>query len=362
MLILKYISREILVAFLLTAVVLLSIVILIIPFFQFSKLSGVLDEEFFLKVLPYFIPLSLGYIIPLASLVSCVFVFGRLSHDNELIAMKSNGIHLFRIILAPLLIGLIFSLMVSYINTRLTPYCISQTRNLTISTFKNRILSPVSNLREIKLPSYRITYNDYRDDTFYDIRMIRYDVNNNALLQELSAKEGKFVLDEENAIFSLHLGKVLDTHWRFDSQNGMVAPEVIQSDTMVYQVDISGMFVPRKKNLAAMSARELTKIYQLGQFDRFRPAEILTEKYRRVALGITPLIFILIGVPAGMLSRQSNRLAGIGIAALIIFVGYYPLMVLGNLLGAKDKLPPLTAVWIANITLGLIALALLRRR
>lgn len=348
--------------FLLAAVVLLAIVILIIPFFQFSKLSGVLDEEFFLKILPYFIPLSMGYIIPLASLVSSVFVFGRLSHDNELTAMKSNGISLFRIILAPVIIGLFFSAVVAYINTRLTPYCISKTRNLTISTFKNRVLSPMNTLRQIKLPNYRITYDDYRNDTFYNVRVIRYDVANNALLQELSAREGKFILDEENAIFSLHLSKIIDTHWRRGQPNNITAPDIIQSNTMVYQVDISGMFMPRKKNLAAMSTRELTKMVRMNEDDRFRLSEILAEKYRRLALGLTPLIFILIGVPAGMLSRQSNRLAGIGIAGLIIFVGYYPLMVFGNLLGAKGKLPPSIAVWIANIALALIALALLRRR
>ncbi|MFH1227097.1 MAG: LptF/LptG family permease [Planctomycetota bacterium] len=362
MLIFKYILREILITFLLTTVVLLSIVILIIPFFQFSRISGVLDEEFFLKVMPYFIPLSLSYIIPMAILVGSVFVFGRLSHDNELIAMKSNGINLVRIIIAPVIIGIALSLIVGYINTRLAPYCISQTRNLSISTFKNRIFSPITTIREIKLPNYRINYNDYQNGTFYGIRMIKYEINSNNLSQELMAREGKFALDEENAVFSLNLSKVIDTHWQNESPGRTASPEVIQSDTMEYQVDISGLFLPRKKNLAAMSERELNNMIAFKNTERFRLREILTEKYRRFALGITPLIFILIGVPAGMLSRQSNRLAGIGVAALIIFVGYYPLMILGNLMGAKGVMPPYIAVWVANGILAAVGLFLIPKR
>ncbi|MFA5795025.1 MAG: LptF/LptG family permease [Candidatus Brocadiia bacterium] len=362
MLIFKYISREILITFLLTTVVLLSIVVLIIPFFQFSRISGVLDEEFFLKVMPYFIPLSLGYIIPIAVLAGSVFVFGRLSHDNELIAMKSNGINLIRIIIAPVIIGVVLSLIVGYINTRMAPYCISQTRNLSISTFKNRIFSPMTTVREIKLPNYRINYNDYQNGIFYGIRMIKYDINGNNLLQDLMAREGRFSLDEENAVFSLNLSRVIDTHWKKESVGSAASPEVIQSDTMEYQVDISGLFLPRKKNLAAMSERELNKMIISKNTERFREREILTEKYRRFALGITPLIFILIGVPAGMLSRQSNRLAGIGIAALIIFVGYYPLMILGNLLGAKGGMPPYMAVWVANAVLAVVGLVLLPKK
>ena len=41
-----------------------------------------------------FVPISLVYIIPLAVLLANLFVFGRLSEDNELLAMKSSGISL----------------------------------------------------------------------------------------------------------------------------------------------------------------------------------------------------------------------------------------------------------------------------
>ncbi|MBI4712314.1 MAG: LptF/LptG family permease [Planctomycetes bacterium] len=358
----KYITRELLTAFFLTISVFLSVVILIIPFSQFQKHTA-LDSEFLLKILPFFVVMALGYVIPLALLISTIFVFGRLTEDNELIALKSSGIHPGRIILPVVLLGVFFAVIVVFINTRLAPYCSGQTRNLSISAFKSMVFSPIPSAREIRLPNYHIgCTNSAAGNIFENVRILKFDLKTDALLEELYADTAEFQIDEENAILSLNLKKVSDTIWTpTGGQTGSLraTPQIMQSDTMSYQLDVSSLFLPRRKNLGAMSQRELDEMVRLNQTERFRLAEILTEKYRRLAMGLTPLIFILIGTPFGILIRHGNRVAAVAISAIIVFGGYYPVTMFGNFLGSKELLPPLVSVWLANMIMAVAGIGLI---
>src|SRR6185369_5809657 len=57
--------------------------------------------------------LSLGYIValsvPCAVLVASLMTFGRLSQDNEITALKANGVHLGSILVGPLLAAALLS-------------------------------------------------------------------------------------------------------------------------------------------------------------------------------------------------------------------------------------------------------------
>lgn len=354
----KYITRELLTAFFLTISVFLSVVILIIPFSQFQKHTA-LDSEFLLKILPFFVVMALGYVIPLALLIATIFVFGRLTEDNELVALKSSGVHPGRIILPVVLLGVFFAVIVVFINTRLAPYCSGQTRNLSISAFKSMVFSPIPSAREIRLPNYHIGCAKSVNNIFENVRILKFDLKTDALLEELYADTAEFQIDEENAILSLNLKKVSDTIWTGQTGSLRATPQIMQSDTMSYQLDVSSLFLPRRKNLGAMSQRDLDEMVRLNQTERFRLAEILTEKYRRLAMGLTPFIFILIGTPFGILIRHGNRVAAVAISAIIVFGGYYPLTMLGNFLGSKELLPPFVSVWLANMIMAVAGIGLI---
>jgi lipopolysaccharide export system permease protein len=361
MIIQRYVIKAWLINLLIVTVTLLSIIILIVPFFQFQKYTA-LDEDFIFKVLPYFVPISLVYIVPLSVLLASLFVFGRLAEDNELLAMKSSGISLGRITRPILYLAVILSVGVILINTRLIPYCHAQTRQLTISVFEKRVFSESSGADEIKLPDGKITYGKYANGVFESVRLLKFGQKKEELAEELSARQGKFSIDRDNARLSLDLDNVYITRWEKSSgagQRGKNAPHLVKSDRLIYHLDVSSLFASSRRNLASMTNPELDKMLIQYQGNPSKTRQILFNKYQRYADGLTPLIFALIGIPIGVLIRKGSKVAGVGISMLIVFLGYYPLTIFANLLGVKKAvLPVVTSVWLSAIVIGLAAVGL----
>ena len=134
---------------------------------------------------------------------------------------------------------------------------------------------------------------------------------------------------------------------------------MIASGGLIYQLDVSNLFASRK-NFASLTNSELNMMLIEYKDNPTKTRQVLSSKYQRYSSGLTPLIFALIGIPIGILIRKGSRVAGVGISMLIVFVGYYPLMMLSNLVGTqKNILPVSISVWLSNIVFGLVGLILL---
>ena len=69
----------------------------------------------------YFIPAILVQVIPIACLVSVLFVIGNLSRHNEIIALKASGISAFHILLPYFFAGILISFGVLLIDELIVP-------------------------------------------------------------------------------------------------------------------------------------------------------------------------------------------------------------------------------------------------
>ena len=67
------------------------------------------------------IPETLGFTIPIGILVGAMLVFGRLSADSEIAAMRACGVNLLRVMFWPLLFSLGMSLVCLYIQSEVAP-------------------------------------------------------------------------------------------------------------------------------------------------------------------------------------------------------------------------------------------------
>lgn len=216
-------------------------------------------------------------------------------------------------------------------------------------------MSPSLINRTIKLPGgYQIYYNDLIGNIMKDVSVIQLDKNGN-LYQHIKSKEGKLDFSEETSQLTLTLQKVTEVTWEEKGKEPMALPN---SELLKSVVDLSGVLIPKRKNLSTMNQKELTRLVIKNDTSRFRLSEILVEKYRRYAISFAPLLFLLIGIPIGIIIRKGSKVAGLGISALIIFLGYYPLSILGTYLGNMNKMPPSLAIWLPNGIILLIAIIL----
>src|ERR671938_1994533 len=95
----RFISRELLVN-VFFAIAVLSLVLVVGNIYR--KLLPLLVNhdvpvEYLLSFIAYVLPLSLLFTIPWGLLTAILLVFGRLSADNELIALRANGVSVPRV-------------------------------------------------------------------------------------------------------------------------------------------------------------------------------------------------------------------------------------------------------------------------
>src|SRR3954447_8263617 len=75
-----------------------------------------------LAAIPLLIPSTLPYTIPATTLFACCVVYGRLSADNEVLAIKASGVNVLHIVKPGLVLGLIMSLSTLALYYRIIPY------------------------------------------------------------------------------------------------------------------------------------------------------------------------------------------------------------------------------------------------
>lgn len=89
--------------------------------------------------------------------------------------------------------------------------------------------------------------------------------------------------------------------------------------------------------------------------------EISITIHKRVSPSLSCLIFVLIGIPFGIMTRCGNILISIGISFLLVLILYYPLVMVGLILADDLILPVIPALWGANIIVGTVGLIFFQR-
>ena len=83
----------------------------------------------------------------------------------------------------------------------------------------------------------------------------------------------------------------------------------------------------------------------------------LVEIYKKYAIPVACIVFILIGAPLGTMTKKG----GFGIAAsisLFFFLIYWACLIGGEKLADRSLLSPFMGMWIANILLGIAGMFL----
>jgi lipopolysaccharide export LptBFGC system permease protein LptF len=115
----RYVLRELMKVFTLAAVALtlmLSLGSLLRPMQDF----GVGPEQA-IKLLSYFLPITLSFVLPIAALFAASLVYGRFASDNELDACRASGIGLWTLIYPGLVLAIMVAITTLFLNFYVVP-------------------------------------------------------------------------------------------------------------------------------------------------------------------------------------------------------------------------------------------------
>jgi LPS export ABC transporter permease LptF/LPS export ABC transporter permease LptG len=300
------------------------------------------------------VPNILVFTIPMAVLIGVLLGLGRMSMDSEIIALTALGISRRRILWPVGVLAVIGAALTLVMTLWLAPLAIRTFRRIENNLITSQISFQVQpRVFDERFPHMVLYINDVSASG------TRW---NGVFLAEAGGDSGSRITLAESAIVIAEprLGK-LELHLNGGSTHeSSVADAEHYSVTAFgrsdWPVEVSGM-APAKERAASNPERSLGDLWR-DRGKGWRDARV--ELHQRFAFPVACLVFALIAVPLGAQPRRGGRAAG-SLLAVVVIASYYLLFIVGAGLARQGVLPPSVGMWIANVVLALIGVALLPR-
>jgi lipopolysaccharide export system permease protein len=337
----NYILKECLQPFVLSISVLTSVFLLgYLPQLANKVINDGISLTAMSQVFLYYIPILLGYTLPIACLVTVILTFGHMSAENEILAMRASGIHLRRLLIPLVVVGIALSLVVYILNDRIIPNAYeAQSRILQETGTQNptAMLEPGSFINAFD--KYIVFIYRMEGDKLYGIRI--YQPEANKPTRTTVSQEGEFVHVPGKDQLMLKL--INGTTDQPDSKNPNIFYKLNFQQSFMY-MDLSKKKTTSEKKFKAMTLRELShKIEEIrGLF--IDPSPLLAEYNRRLAWSLSPLLFILLGFPFAAITHRRAKSANL-LYALLFAAPYYIISLACQGLASQNVFNPVVLMW-----------------
>ena len=274
-----------------------------------------------------------------------------LSLKSEITVMRACGIGLNRIAKPIFIFAIAMSICSFIINETVVPVMTKQSKDLALWSLgqknipegkQNFVFKELNDAGSIK----RLFYVGYCEDKrLHNITVL--DTSNDGTIQVLQADEGKTSPEgwefQKGAVYTVDdNGKVLNT-------------TLFDSSVVKFGLDLSKEL---NKNVAKeMNFTNLIKYIKHNSLDPKESSALRIELYDKLALPLTTIALVLIGVPLAITPPRVRYNRGFLFSILIIFA-YYLIRALSISFGEAGTLPAFLAAWMPNIVLTTIGVML----
>ena len=290
----NYIFRQITVAFLCITLFFISLIWLItsLRFIEYVTNNG-LDFLSFILMTSLLIPSLIPYLTPLTLALACIFVYDKLSNDNELTIIKASGINRFQIVKPAVLLAILVSLFNLFLNLYISP--------LSKTTFKEN----QKNLRE-NIARIAFKENSF-SDAFKDIVIYVEDIIDSNHFSKIFVYDQRnkdypatYIADTAELIQEKFVNKVIlkNGNRQFISKKDSQL-NIIMFDK--YEVNLDALMEKKKDRLLEpeeMMLRQLwdKKHLESGKYDENQILGLKIEGHKRIISPIYCIIFTLISI------------------------------------------------------------------
>lgn len=297
----------------------------------------------------YFLPEILKILTPVALLVSVLFTVGKLSTLNEIIAMKTSGISLYRIMAPIVIFAVIVSFGQLYFNGWIVPQSMKKKLEIEQTYLHKRISGgPIYNLyfRDDPLTNISMQYYSAITKTGSKISIERYSsISKPRLIQRLEAK--RMTWDSSNTIWILFNG--IERNF-----NNLITAKTF--DTLSVKLKLTNeKIVQLQKSPEEMDFDETKKYIKILKDGGKDVRKQMIEYYGNYAFPYANLIVVLFAVPFASIKRRGGLAVQIA-AALTVSFSYLVFSKISQTMGFAINLNPIIAAWGANIMFFLLGI------
>ncbi|MDO8663042.1 MAG: LptF/LptG family permease [Candidatus Omnitrophota bacterium] len=331
-----------------------------------SRLEDILKLHVHFTLLIQFylanLPVMFIQVAPFACLLSTIYTFSKLNHNNELIAMRASGLSIFYITKTAIIFGLLVSLCIFWVSDRVMPQAILLTKQI-----------------QEKMEEGKKDKNDKKSESLTNVSM--YGSKNrlffiNRFYPSTKTMEGIIILEQDERQDLIrkivaNKGVYEDGLWRFyqsitynfDPNSQIIdEPQYLEEEIMTIP-ETPVDFLSQRQRPEYMTINQLGnyiwKMSKSGATSVIRNLKI--DLYQKFTSPFTSLIIILLGIPFSlMMQKRATGLSSIGISIIVGFL-YYVLDAVCVAVGRGGLIPPFAAASLAHIIALTFSISLINR-
>ena len=329
----------------------------------FSHLDDILKERAAIAaLLNYylsFLPLMFIQVSPLGCLLSLLYSIGNLSKTNEIIAMRSSGLSIWRISLPALIFGLLISGFVFMLNERSLPKAQSINYQLKAELFKQDASGEKSVIYNLAL------YGQDNKQFFIDIYHPKEEIMENPVILEHDENQNVVSkITAKKAYFRQNRWLFRDCIISYFNLKGELLGEPFYfKNKVIYLKDKPKDFLSQRQKTMFMNISQLNdyikRLSNSGASAVLRKLKV--NLYNKFTMPFTSLVIILVGIPFALgRSKRGQAIASLGLCIGISFL-YYVFNQTSIAFGELGVIPPFVSAILSHAFFTASSILAIRR-
>lgn len=359
----RYVARQLAVN-LLFAIAVLSFVLVIGNIFR--KLLPLLVNhdlpiEYVVGFIAYVLPFSLIFTIPWGLLTAVLLVFGRLSADNELIALRANGVGIARICFPLAIIALLCTAASLWLNVQVAPAAQEEMRSTVFNLATRNPMALFGSDQVIDQFPGRKIYVGRKDGNKLE-NILVFETDEKFMPMKVTfARSGSLEADLPNKRILMHLsGARYQQRDEYDPYDLSRMRDGINVEEGTLPISLDELY-DKEKRRASRSMLSLEQLLeQLSDDDPKMRSSSRTEINKRFSFPLACIVFALVGVPLGITAHRRETSFGFA-ASLVIGLFYFLFIIVADTLRANAQLHPELLVWLPNVLFLAVGFWMFRR-
>jgi LPS export ABC transporter permease LptG/LPS export ABC transporter permease LptF len=323
---------------------------LIGPIFR-NNTPFIIVGEYLINLIPYI----LYNVTPLCALVAVLVTFGTLNRTSELIAMKSSGVSLYRIITPVLLVTMLISAGLFTFDELYLPAAnrrqealLSIIKDKPTQTFSRPDRQWISGQTNNAGEPARIFYYQYfnaETDRFANITVFEFDPATFTLQRRIFAASARWDPQVNNWVFDngwqrTFAGETIASYKPFT----VAAFPEIKEQAAYFKKE----YIPSQE----MSYNELSRYIDDLKQSGFDTKRLSVQLNKKIAYPLITLVMAILAIPFALSMGKKGSLTGIATAISLAIV-YYVVALIFESLGNVNTLPAVLAAWSPDLLFGI---------
>lgn len=319
-----------------------------------ERLDDFIDQQVkFTAILYYYLvftPEIIKLMTPVSVLFSALFTVGKASTNNELTAIKSSGVSIYRFMIPFIIATLLISLFSIYFGGYVVPKANKEKVLLEMEHLKRGITFAGSNIffQDSKNRIVNISFFDMNRNQANRVCIQEFDPND---ITRMTVR-----YDASHLVFDS-----LQNKWLAYNVNKRVFGRTSESSQLYDNILLDSLnFLPdelliKQQKLEEMSLSELGDLLDSQIRAGNETTRTLIEYYSRFSFAMASFVVVLFGLPLSANKRKGGLALQFGINILITFI-YLAFMQISQAFGKNGALNPVITAWLANIIFLLAAI------